>query len=147
MISYDQLAIAEKAEYALEQLTSVVNYFQCDDRFSEFEFALNSVDSNDISIIRIAIDPNEPQPSWWCVNTVETTASVLMGIVANIRAGAVKVSATRLIGKLEQKAINCCYAGGLWSACIQPLADKLQQWLQKWKVFGIPPDSSWDSDL
>ncbi len=49
-----------------------------------------------------------------------------------------------LIDDLESRAVRCCVAGGLWKACLQPILSKWQQWNEKWKVFGIPPDPAWD---
>jgi len=49
-----------------------------------------------------------------------------------------------LIDDLEDRAVRCCIAGGLWKACLQPIVNKWQKWNEKWKVFGIPPDPTWD---
>jgi len=45
-----------------------------------------------------------------------------------------------LIDDLARRATRCCWAGGLWKGCLQPLADKWYKWDQKWKLFHIPPD-------
>lgn len=57
---------------------------------------------------------------------------------------AAKIALGSIIAILEQKALDCCVAGGLWKACVGPLAEKFNNWNQKWKVLRIPPDPAFD---
>lgn len=148
MVSFDQLAMQEQAEFAIKQLNILIDYFGCSYELEDIQLALARVPSaNDFFVIPVEVDPNEPQPAWWCEKTVLNIMAVLRGIIINIRTASVQATATALVNKLEKKAISCCYAGGLWSACLKRLSDKFHQWNQKWKLYGIPPDPSWDSDL
>jgi hypothetical protein len=93
------------------------------------------------------MDPKEPMSRSECAQTVRNTVAVIKGVAACIPKQIIRFAALELIHSLEKKALRCCETGGLWSACIKPLADKLHAWNQKWKVFGIPPDPSWDPDI
>jgi len=154
VFSYDHLGMQEHAEYAIQQLWNITKRFTCDDcshgqRCSEavtLTISRINGDSN-YFIIPIFVDPNERQSAEWCEQTVKNTGGALRGIAINIRISSIKAAALELIKALEKQAIKCCYAGGLWSACVKPLANKFEQWNRKWKVFGIPPDPAWDSDL
>lgn len=145
VVCYDNLDIQEKAEYSICQLKSVVDYFNCE--YENFELAIYRKGYDDAAIFPVYVDPNQPQPSWWCEETVKNTADALFKIVSKIRNKNTRAAATKLIERLENKALSCCFAGGLWSRCVEPLRSKLEMWNWKWKSFGIPPDPSWDSDI
>ncbi|MBI2742756.1 MAG: tetratricopeptide repeat protein [Chlamydiales bacterium] len=49
-----------------------------------------------------------------------------------------------IIDQLAEETRRCCRAGGLWKGCFQKLGNKYHLWNEKWKMFGIPPDPSWD---
>jgi tetratricopeptide (TPR) repeat protein len=158
VIGYDNLGLYENAEQAIRQLQFIVRHFECDDfigsRPCQERILLlanraqcNEIHADSLILRNVALDPNESQPKWWCEKTVKNTTAVLRGLAANIPSSVTRFSALELIKTMEEKAIKCCYAGGLWSACLKPLADKFEQWNRKWKVLGIPPDPAWDSDI
>lgn len=152
IVCYDALGYTEEADLGIKQLQLKVDQFKCTNcNRNTLESDNPILISNKNHLTKIYrtefADPREPQPASWCVDTVKNTCAVLRGIAANIPSSVTRFSAMELISSLQQSAINCCYAGGLWSVCIKPLADKFEQWNRKWKVLGIPPDPSWDSDL
>lgn len=78
-----------------------------------------------------------------CVNRAQNTATLARALVVPAKAE-FQFTLNLLIDDLEKRAKSCCYSGGLWKGCLQALIDKWHQWNQKWKVFGIAPDPSWD---
>lgn len=49
-----------------------------------------------------------------------------------------------MIDDLADRARFCCRRGGVWKGCLQPVVNKWHLWNEKWKLFAIPPDPSWD---
>jgi hypothetical protein len=85
----------------------------------------------------------EPYPGW-CREVVLSTGVALAQLISTLPKNAAKIALGSVIAVLEQKALDCCLAGGLWKACVGPLAEKFNNWNQKWKVLRIPPDPAWD---
>lgn len=153
IVSYDNLGMHENTVQAIRHLQNIVNHFDCDHDINispcqgRVQLSANKRCADSLVLRTAAVDLNQPQPKWWCEKTVRNTTAILRGIAANIPSSVIRFSALELIKAMEEKALNCCYAGGLWSACVKPLAAKFEQWNYKWKVFGIPPDPAWDSDI
>jgi tetratricopeptide (TPR) repeat protein len=78
-----------------------------------------------------------------CVDRAEKIAGAARILILKARVD-VQAFLNILIQDLETRAIRCCLGGGIWKACLQPIANKWQQWNEKWRVFGIPPDPAWD---
>lgn len=87
---------------------------------------------------------NKPMSTWECEQTVKNTAFAMECLATKIPQNSIKLLAIKGIDEMKEAALNCCYRGGLWSACLKPMAEKFHQWNQKWKLFGIPPDPAWD---
>jgi hypothetical protein len=79
-----------------------------------------------------------------CIDFSKSTAERCGYLISLVPKAAVKVTLQILINDLEKRAISCCKAGGIWKACLQPLVDKWQLWNEKWNLFKIPPDPTWD---
>lgn len=79
-----------------------------------------------------------------CDEYVKVTAKGCRYLIAFTKSAKAQVVLYILIDDLERQALNCCWAGGLWKACLGPVVDKWQLWNSKWKTFGIPPDPAWD---
>ena len=79
-----------------------------------------------------------------CIKFATSTADKCYELISFIPKPAVQVTLRILIKDLEQRAIHCCRAGGIWKACLQPIVNKWQLWNEKWKLFKIPPDPAWD---
>ena len=78
-----------------------------------------------------------------CIERAQGTANCAKVIIGFSKTRAQFILNT-LVDNLTDQAIQCCIAGGLWKACLQPLVNKWYQWNEKWKVLGIPPDPAWD---
>lgn len=78
-----------------------------------------------------------------CVDTARGTARASRILILKAKLE-VQTFLNILIDDLENRAVRCCIAGGIWKACLQPIVNKWQKWNEKWKVFGIPPDPAWD---
>lgn len=85
----------------------------------------------------------EPYPGW-CKEIVISTGVALAQLICVLPKNAAKIALGSVIAILEQKALDCCEAGGLWKGCVGPLAEKFNNWNQKWKVLKIPPDPAYD---
>jgi hypothetical protein len=87
------------------------------------------------------VGPDKEPYAGWCEETVKSTSAVLKGIV---RGSPLKLAAREsiifTIDKFQEQALICCARGGLWKACVGPLAQKLYEW----KILDIPPDPMWD---
>ncbi len=79
-----------------------------------------------------------------CVTRAANTADSARGLISLVPRKEVRFLLQTLIKGLENSAIDCCYAGGVWKACLQPIVNKWHLWNEKWKVFKIPPDPAWD---
>lgn len=79
-----------------------------------------------------------------CINNAQGTASRARALISFVKRVEVQFTLNILIDDLLERSINCCRAGGIWKACLQPIVDKWNQWNEKWRVFGIPPDPAWD---
>lgn len=96
-------------------------------------------------ILRTEVWPeNRPMSRWDCEKTVENTAQAMRCLATLAPKSEVRFLLMELIDKLAKKAKECCAAGGLWSACLKPMAEKLHLWNQKYRFFGIPPNPAWD---
>jgi hypothetical protein len=78
-----------------------------------------------------------------CVSRARNVASATRILISKARIDA-QTFLNILINDLEDRSIQCCYAGGVWKACLQPIVNKWQKWNEKWAVFGVPPDPAWD---
>jgi len=78
-----------------------------------------------------------------CIENAEGTAKAAKLLIVRAKPE-VQFFLNSVIDEMEKLAIECCLAGGLWKACLQPIINKWHQWNERWKVFGIPPDPSWD---
>jgi hypothetical protein len=91
-----------------------------------------------------AIGPDkEPYPGW-CEEVVNATSLALNGMIALVPREEVRNILTLLVESLAKEGLRCCATGGIWKSCVGPLAKKLHIWMQKWKLFGIPPDPAWE---
>lgn len=79
-----------------------------------------------------------------CAENARATARACRNLITFVKKSSVQVVLNILIDDLETRALNCCYAGGLWKACLGPIIDKWHLWNTKWNVLGIPPDPAWD---
>ncbi len=79
-----------------------------------------------------------------CIDRVQGTADSANELISFVRRPEVQFILRGVIRDLRDRALHCCRAGGLWKACLQPLTNKWAKWNEKWKLFGIPPDPSWD---
>lgn len=87
------------------------------------------------------IGPNKEPYDGWCREVVNTTGAALKGVVRGSPLHlAAKESIIFTIDKFQEQARNCCARGGLWKACVGPLARKLHEW----KMLGVPADPMWD---
>lgn len=108
-------------------------------------FRINTPYKADVSSLVLCSAPKiqgpdqEPCPGW-CTEIV-LSIGVLMANIAN---KAPNPGAKTTIAILQHRALECYAAGGLWKACVGPLAEKWQAWNHKWKVLHIPPDPAWD---
>lgn len=75
-----------------------------------------------------------------CLERVDTTVEAITILIAAVKRAEVRTLAVAFIRQLENKARNCCIAGGIWKGCLQSLVNKLHYW----KVLGIPADPAWD---
>jgi hypothetical protein len=75
-----------------------------------------------------------------CLDRVDTTVEAITILIATVKRTEVRTVAVAFIRQLENKARNCCIAGGIWKGCLQVLVNKLHYW----KVLGIPADPAWD---
>jgi hypothetical protein len=75
-----------------------------------------------------------------CLERVETTKDALIILITAIKKTEVRFLAMSVINALADQATNCCYKGGVWKGCLQPLVNKLHYW----KLLGIPADPAWD---
>ncbi len=75
-----------------------------------------------------------------CLDRVDTTVEAITILIAAVKRTEVRTLAIAFIRQLENKARNCCIAGGIWKGCLQILVNKLHYW----KVLGIPADPAWD---
>jgi hypothetical protein len=85
----------------------------------------------------------EPRPGW-CREVVISTATLMLALASTAPNAIIRTALLGIIGVLQDKALRCCEAGGLWKVCVGPIAEKWQQWNQKWKVLHISPDPAWD---
>lgn len=79
-----------------------------------------------------------------CIEFARGMAKKCRYLISLVPKSEVKVLLSIAIDGLENKAIDCCRAGGIWKSCLQPLANKWYLWNQKYQMFGIPPDPTWD---
>lgn len=79
-----------------------------------------------------------------CLNRVYGTAKRANDLILFVKRPEVRFMLRSIIEGLEGSAALCCRDGGLWKTCVGPLMDKWYLWNEKWKLFGIPPDPSWD---
>ncbi len=87
------------------------------------------------------IGPDKQPYDGWCREVVTTTAAALKGVVRGSKLPlAAKESIIFTIDKFQGQATICCNKGGLWKACVGPLAKKLHEW----KMLGVPADPMWD---
>jgi len=78
-----------------------------------------------------------------CIDFVNNTVKFSKLLIANA-SPSVQAVLILTIEELGDQASRCCRSGKGWKGCVQNLANKYHQWNQKWQVFGIPPDPSWD---
>lgn len=90
------------------------------------------------------VGPDQEPYSGWCKEVVISTGVALAQLISVLPKNAAKIALGSIIAILEQKALDCCEAGGLWKACVGPLAEKFNNWNQKWKVLRVPPDPAFD---
>lgn len=79
-----------------------------------------------------------------CIEFAEGTVEKCRYLIQCVPKRETRVILNILIDGLNKQAIACCKAGGIWKACLQPLVNKWYLWNQKWKLFSIPPDPTWD---
>ena len=147
MFSHAYLGQEEEVVFDIQAVQYFFYFDQncCQDASFFLSRLSNTRASNRLPIITIEAWPeNEPMTKWECVQTVKNTAWAMMVLADKIPQYSVRVLVMKIVDDLKDSAMDCCYRGGLWSACIKPLADKLHMWNQKWKMFGIPPDPAWD---
>jgi hypothetical protein len=79
-----------------------------------------------------------------CIEFAQGTTQKCRYLISLVPKPDIRVLLNIIVDDLENRAMNCCRAGGLWKACIQPLVNKWYSWNQKWQAFAIPPDPAWD---
>lgn len=79
-----------------------------------------------------------------CEQNVRGTTNACRYLITLVKKASAQVILNILVDDLERQALNCCWAGGIWKACLGPIVDKWQLWNSKWIDFGIPPDPAWD---
>jgi len=78
-----------------------------------------------------------------CVDRVNGVQNAAKLLIIKAR-GEIQYMLHMLIDDLSDKARFCCRKGGIWKECLQPIINKWHIWNEKWQIFGIPPDPSWD---
>lgn len=87
------------------------------------------------------IGPDKAPYRGWCSETVNSTSIALKLFVQLCPLSTlVKETIVLTIDQAQSKALQCCRNGGIWKACVGPLARKLYEW----KVLGVTPDPAWD---
>ncbi|MEK7339314.1 MAG: hypothetical protein WBD50_02280 [Candidatus Rhabdochlamydia sp.] len=66
-----------------------------------------------------------------CIERAQTTASCAKVIIGFSKSRA-QFILNSLVNDLEDRAIRCCMAGGLWKACLPPLVNKWHRWNEKY---------------
>lgn len=78
-----------------------------------------------------------------CIDLIDNTVGYCKLLICRSPPPA-RATLSFVIDQIAKEGRKCCYVGGVWKGCFQPLANKYHEWNQKWKVFGIPPDPAWD---
>jgi hypothetical protein len=137
----DQLEKFHTVVHSIEELLDAHTCTECSEKHHLAKlcsYALEKALVSDQPILgpeRISIEE--------CIERSKTTANCARLIIGFSKSRA-QLILKHLVDSLEDRAIRCCMAGGLWKACLQPLIHKWHRWNEKWKVFGIPPDPAWD---
>jgi len=92
----------------------------------------------------VAIEGPEHIPMLECVERAHGTAKTCRALAKLAKKPGATFILDTLIDGLERKAVQCCYSGGMWKGCLQPLVDKWNRWNMEYNMFGIPPDPAWD---
>lgn len=151
---YELSSDAKVATLELRSLFAVMLAYVCLDKEEEalqvsylVQKLLDEMQCKDCGKVRLCNDddyvigPEQEPYDGWCEEAVSTTGAALKGVVRGARLGiAARETLVFTIDKFQQQAMKCCAKGGLWKACVGPLAKKLYEW----RVLGIPPDAAWD---
>ncbi len=146
VFSYGIMDEMEEFHSTEQEIRNLFDTFECkkiekrqDSNRPGFRFGYSAMAANAEKPI---LGPDEISISE-CVRRARTIAGSSRILISNSRVD-VQTFLNTLISDLEERSVRCCYAGGVWKACLQPIANKWQKWNEKWNVFGIPPNPAWD---
>ena len=80
----------------------------------------------------------------YCEEVVRGTAEAMRYLASLAKKHSTKMALLATIQALEVKCVKCCATGAFWKSCVTPIIEKWQQWNDKWRFFGVPPDPAWD---
>ncbi len=139
-VTYANLNRVEESYFAIQTMGAQLRSYHCSDCY-------NQEDQNDVFLIGsedFSIFGPDKLPIRDCIERAQGVAKAANELISLVTRVDSQFFLRRGIDALENGAIECCLKGGIWKACLRPIAIKYHNWNQKWKVFNIPPDPAWD---